>query len=324
MNDAIIVWLMLLVIAAVLLAIKAAEFFKNFNRETRYIKSEKRRAADYGEYRYWRRELRCHYLCLLPFVNEGNVLKLYNLFYHRKGARKKENNSSVLCIVAPSFIGIFISVVCICGASWAWFTATTANNTAKIKTAQYTVEVSAKTGENDADVTDDGGVFKAAVLRGNKYTVTITPNGTAENGYCIVEFENKKYYTEQLSNGSTIEFSATAGINGNITIQPMWGTCAVRNDDNTLKNEMDLTPIQNSLSAGVGTKNNDDKTVQHSRSTDKSVTESTAQSSQSSAKKTENEKQKTQSEINSADTFAKAVKNKSEESLTSSTAVVSQ
>ena len=76
--------------------------------------------------------------------------------------------------------------------------------------------------------------------------------------------------------------------------------------------------------ARIATKNNDDKTVQHSRSTDKSVTESTAQSSQSSAKKTENEKQKTQSEINSADTFAKAVKNKSEESLTSSTAVVSQ
>ena len=39
--------------------------------------NEMQRADSMGEYRYWRKQLRCHRLCLLPFVNTRNVEKIY-------------------------------------------------------------------------------------------------------------------------------------------------------------------------------------------------------------------------------------------------------
>lgn len=71
-NDSgmIIILTVLIVSAFLLIIYKLAEFFTKFNRDTRYILSEMNRAADSDEYRYWRRKLRCLYLCLIPFVTE--------------------------------------------------------------------------------------------------------------------------------------------------------------------------------------------------------------------------------------------------------------
>lgn len=76
------------------------------------------RAADYNEYRYWRRELRCLYLCLIPFVTERNVMKIYRIFFHKpKHAEKRNRNDSIMSVLAMSVIGIAVCAVCLCGAS---------------------------------------------------------------------------------------------------------------------------------------------------------------------------------------------------------------
>ncbi len=73
----------IVLIIAFLLIIKAAEFFVQFSNDTRYIMSEVHRAYNDEEYAYWSRELRCHYLCLIPFVNEKNVSRLYDLIFQK-------------------------------------------------------------------------------------------------------------------------------------------------------------------------------------------------------------------------------------------------
>lgn len=83
-KSAVLAILFIMIIALMLIGIKLILFFIDFNRSTRYLISEIRRAQSKSEYLYWRRELRCHYLCLIPFVNEGNALKLYRLFHRRK------------------------------------------------------------------------------------------------------------------------------------------------------------------------------------------------------------------------------------------------
>ena len=54
-SGMIIILTVLIVSAFLLIIYKLAEFFTEFNRDTRYILLEMNRAADSDEYRYWRR-----------------------------------------------------------------------------------------------------------------------------------------------------------------------------------------------------------------------------------------------------------------------------
>ena len=60
-NGAVITLIILVVFAFLLLVAKFTEFIVRFNQETKYIVMEINRASDHNEYRYWRRELRCHH-----------------------------------------------------------------------------------------------------------------------------------------------------------------------------------------------------------------------------------------------------------------------
>lgn len=242
-NGATILLIVMIVSTFLVSTIKFATFIIGFNRETRYILSEMNRASDYKEYRYWRRELRCHYLCLIPFVSERNVMRLYHRLFHRAELSEKENrNDGIFHILAPSVIGACICVVCLCSVSWAWFTATTSMGTAKIQTATYAVSVTAKQGETEIPATTAAnGITEFTLESGKEYYITITPTGTANSGYCIVNFEGKNYYTQQLAAASdAVTFTANASASGKMTVTPQWGTCTVTgqkigNGENDLK-----------------------------------------------------------------------------------------
>ena len=60
-SGALILLIVLIVSAFLLIVIKLAQFVNRFNREKQYFLTEMSRAADYNEYRYWHRELRCLY-----------------------------------------------------------------------------------------------------------------------------------------------------------------------------------------------------------------------------------------------------------------------
>ena len=235
-NGVMILCVALFVAIAALIVAKIAEFFTHFNSDTRYITGEMRRAVDYNQYRYWRRELRCHYLCLIPFVTERNVMGVYRFFFHRgKHAQDEMRSDGMLHILAPSVIGICICAICLCGASWAWFTASTGSSTTKIQAATYSVEVMKVTAEAeaaDAPVTvADNGKTEISLKSGQTYTVALQATGTAENGFCIVKFEDTDYYTKQLAPGMKLTFIVNASKDSTMTITPQWGTCAVEAAD---------------------------------------------------------------------------------------------
>ena len=237
-NGVMILCVILFVAIAVLIVAKIAEFFTHFNSDTRYITGEMSRAVNYNQYRYWRRELRCHYLCLIPFVTERNIMRVYRFFFHRgKHAQDEMRSDGMLHILAPSVIGICICAICLCGASWAWFTASIGSSTTKIQTATYSVEVIdieavAGTGEADVRVTSvDNGISEITLESGRTYTVTLQAGGTAENGFCTVKFEGTDYYTKQLAPGVTLTFTVNASKDSIMTITPKWGTCAAEPAD---------------------------------------------------------------------------------------------
>lgn len=107
-----------------------------------------------------------------------------------------------------------ICAVSLCGVTWAWFTATTSAGTAVIQAASYTVTVTAKSDEENLNIAVKDGVSTAVLEAEKKYTVTLTPGGTATAGYCKITLGGKDYYTGQLT-ADTLTFKVSAAKNRN-------------------------------------------------------------------------------------------------------------
>ena len=229
-SGALILLIMLIVSAFVILMVKLAAYIRHFNGETRRIIMKMQRAADEKEYCYWHKMLRCHYLCLIPFVNERNVSGAYSFFFHQpKRAEKETRIDGVFHILAPSLAAFCLCAVCLCGASWAWFTASSGIGAAKVQAATYTVKIEYKTTDTDDwqpceyQISLDGGET------GKTYNLRITAAetaGTATKGYCDVKIGDITYQTDQIPKGSSFEFSVEVQGNENakLTITPQWGT----------------------------------------------------------------------------------------------------
>lgn len=230
-SGALILLIMLIVSAFVILMVKLAAYIRQFNGETRRIIMKMQRAADEKEYCYWHKMLRCHYLCLIPFVNERNVSGVYSFFFHQpKRIEKETRKDGVFHILAPSLAALCLCAVCLCGASWAWFTASSGVGAAKVQAATYAVTIERETDTGDWQEYAD----PISLVGGKTYKLRITPNGTATNGYCTVkigkitgeEFVGKTYSTDQIPKDSSREFSFTVQANEDaiLMITPHWGT----------------------------------------------------------------------------------------------------
>ena len=226
-NDSgvLILLIVLIVSAFLLILIRFAKFINDFGREKQYLLTEMHRAADYNEYRYWRRELRCLYICLIPFVTERNVMKVYPVFFHRaKHATKEKRSDGLMHILAPSMLAICICAICLCGVSWAWFTASTSTGTTAIQSSSY--KLLYQVGE-DATATELAEAGTAYTLTSDTTVITLKAAGTAgATGYCSITVGSETYYTEQISVNGTSEFTFTvnAAAGTNIILTPKWGT----------------------------------------------------------------------------------------------------
>ena len=75
----------LIMILVVLIVFWIVIVFIRSNAELRYLRDALRDADSAGERRYWRRQLRCRYLRLLPFVGPRNVERIYGFLFHGAG-----------------------------------------------------------------------------------------------------------------------------------------------------------------------------------------------------------------------------------------------
>lgn len=222
-SGALILLIVLIVSAFLLIVLKLAQFVNHFSRKKQYLLTEMSRAADYNEYRYWNRELRCLYLCLIPFVTERNVMKVYPVFFYRaKHAAKEKRSDGLMHILAPSMLAICICAICLCGASWAWFTASTSTGTTQIQSSSY--KLSYQVGEDTAatELTEADNTY---TLTSDTTVITLKATGTAgATGYCCITVGSETYYTEQIFVDGTFTFTVNAAAGTEITLTPKWGT----------------------------------------------------------------------------------------------------
>ena len=171
--------------------------------------------------------------------------------------KKRERKAGIGRMLAPSVVSIILCAICLFGTSWAWFTVTQKKTVDPIRTASYTGAVTVNNEAVAGAQSEDGAADYTVSLKANTlYTITITANddaSTASTGYYIVSFGEQKYYTQQISRGGRITFTANFAEDGDMTITPQWGTCTVAGDK-----------IGNGTKLGDGTEATDMTTAEES------------------------------------------------------------
>ena len=168
-------------------------------------------------------------------------MKVYPVFFHRaKHAAKEKRSDGLMHILAPSMLAICICAICLCGASWAWFTASTSTGTTQIQSSSY--KLSYQVGEDTA-ATELAEAGTAYTLTSDTTLITLKATGTAgATGYCSIKIGDETYYTEQIYvDGSAFTFTVNAAAGTQITLTPKWGSCAVRDNANSITKDGEIT-----------------------------------------------------------------------------------
>ncbi len=166
----------------------------------------------------------------------------------RRKAREEFNTEAIrerdelMRLILPPLLGIVICLICLCGTTWAWFTATSTGDITTIQAAEFRVTVSAEgtsTAENENATlppTSTPGrtyIFNiASVPKVYTFTISKASDCTASEGFCLVTLTSTdsvdEYYTDNISGEYSIEVQA--GEEGTVTIEPCWGTATHMND----------------------------------------------------------------------------------------------
>lgn len=218
--------LVALTIILVLVIVKLFIYFKAFTKETQQICYNIECAENTDEYNHWRKELHCHYLTLIPFVTKKNVMRVYHVFFHKgEQERKEEKKDSIIPLLLPSIIGIFACLFCICGMTWAWYSASVDAPTQKLVSAYYDVKVETVILDTNTIEVTDGGY---ALDSGKEYTIHLRADGTVKEcgGYCLIGIKGKdtKYYTQTILPNQDIVIHFTPIENGIYTFVGVWGS----------------------------------------------------------------------------------------------------
>lgn len=240
MNGEFIIIAMILAAAMLILLIaKLVSFFRRFFEAASSICYQMDHAGSYKEYRSCWEKLRCHYLTLIPFVNEKNVMRVYRRIF-RKGERaeKQERKDSLVPLLLPSILGISVCLVCICSMTWAWYSASVETSAQKMTAAYYEITVESVVSETDVAVQPIDGAY--TLNAGTVYTVTLKADGSVKDcgGYCLIQRvgADAKFYTQSLKPGDRLEFRFTADETDAYTFTGVWGSQpAGVNEEDVLK-----------------------------------------------------------------------------------------
>lgn len=267
------------------LTVFLGNYFACFNEETRRIVRKMDHVRNYDEYCLWRKELRCHYLSLIPLINQKNVDWFYNRIYKKNNIKKIDRAEGLYHVLAPSLMACCVCFVCLSGVSWAWFNASKTSSISDVRSATYMVSVSAKkmSDESLVDVNlNEEDVYCISLERGNEYEITINATGTGENGFGSIFFEESniineleetslaQLYTPNISSGNSFTFKIKVNSDGILYITQNWGTCALANEGNTLDSEsvLELGTEQANLNMDNSENENDEVIVDSDETVD--------------------------------------------------------
>ncbi len=155
--------------------------------------------------------------------------------------QKVSESKGIVKLLIPSFLSIVFFMFFLTGTTWAYFVASIPSTKHKIEAANYDIKVEMSLVESDSSIPilEENGTY---YLEMNKtYSVTLTSQGSASTGYCIMQLQidgsttSNKYYTNQIARDGSMTFYLKSDQNAYCSFVPSWGTytgtCDVSNGD---------------------------------------------------------------------------------------------
>lgn len=171
-----------------------------------------------------------------------------------KRMQKEKHSDNIVHILAPSVLGLCICAVCLCGMSWAWFTASTAASATTIRSATLQIE-EVKLDNELLTNSENGSYTITKALTKGSYTLSFkaTDSSTATKGFCKISIKignsaETSYYTEDIADKNahtvTITVNNISNEDVTITVEPIWGSLPEdidSNDSISIKGTSDQT-----------------------------------------------------------------------------------
>ena len=205
-----------------------------------------------------------------------------SLFYVPK--YEKVSDVSFSRIIVSSVLGILLCIFCLAGLTWAWFSGSSSSAANSITAAEFKVKVKI----NGSEITSANGKY---TLNQTVNTVTVTADGSATTGYCIVKFGENTYHTIQIfkvpaeNNPQSVTFTVKSVAGAKLEIIPQWGTCADDNIETLIEANREIGNVSETQSQ----ENNETGTVSTFKAENNSETEATPPTSNVSSAEAPNE-----------------------------------
>ncbi len=151
-------------------------------------------------------------------------------------------NKDIISLLLPSFIALYVFIICMVGSTFAWFTMSTSASISDIKTTTYkfeensptvtlnntTVNPNTKTENDKKKIIYKYDLVKTELGNINTYNFSLTTTGTSKTGYIIIKIkdEDKTYNfktvkTTALKNNK-LSFTITTTKDITISLTPFW------------------------------------------------------------------------------------------------------
>jgi predicted ribosomally synthesized peptide with SipW-like signal peptide len=138
---------------------------------------------------------------------------------------KKLTEKAFSRAIFTSIFGIIICLVCLCSATWAWFTESEEFTGGTLKAGECLLSITV-TDENSHSLSnvDDG-----VMLDANKnYTVTLSLPRSSTSGYCMIKTTNDVFYTDFIfyhdnDTAETISFTIKVESAQTVKFIKRWG-----------------------------------------------------------------------------------------------------
>ncbi len=155
-----------------------------------------------------------------------------------KAERLKNQKRRILSPLYTSLLSILLCMVCLAGTTWAWFTANQEVPIEPITSAQWELQslevyevatgsdVSTQTDSNapatqtKISVTEENGRWTFSASANKKYVVNASVNGTASNGFLLINTCDGSFYTIATQSN----FSLLLSQDCTVQISASWGT----------------------------------------------------------------------------------------------------
>lgn len=165
---------------------------------------------------------------------------------------EKLTDENIMRMILPSVIGIILCMVCLAGATWAWFSATVQTQPQSIAAANYDIEVLIENADKTVEKSEKGYMLSA----NTEYTVTLTATGTAKEfgGYCVINHgDAEPFYTCRILPENTITFTLIPEKEAEYDFVVKWGPLTadsnIKNGDTVGKKQSENSGAQNNPSS---------------------------------------------------------------------------